>query len=120
MHELGMCESVVHAVEQRAAGRRVDRIAVRVGALLRVVPDAFTQSFEMAAAGSVAEGARVDVTIVPAACTCPTCGVEFQTHDAMPACPSCGSVGVQHTHGDELILELIEYRDDTRPVTTGD
>lgn len=109
MHELGMCESVIRAVEQRAAGRRVDRVAVRVGALLRVVPDAFAQSFELAAVGSVAEGARVDVTIVPARCRCLACGKGFGTDGAVPACPSCGTVGVEHIEGDELVLELIEY-----------
>jgi hydrogenase nickel incorporation protein HypA/HybF len=109
MHELGMCESVVHAVEQRAAGRRVDRVAVRVGALLRVVPDAFTQSFELAAVGSVAEGARVEVMIVPARCRCLACGQEFGTDTAVPACPACGTVSVKHIEGDELVLELIEY-----------
>jgi hydrogenase nickel incorporation protein HypA/HybF len=109
MHEFGMCESVIDAVEQRAAGRRVDRVAVRVGALLRVVPEAFAQSFELAAVGSVAEGARVEVTIVPARCRCLACEQVFGTDGAIPACPSCGTVSVQHIEGDELVLELIEY-----------
>ena len=37
LHELGLCEGVLQAVERRAAGRRVTRVRVRVGAQHRVV-----------------------------------------------------------------------------------
>ena len=47
MHELGLCEGVLEAVERRAAGRRVTRVRVRVGAQHRVVESAFDQSFAL-------------------------------------------------------------------------
>lgn len=49
MHELGLCQSVVDAVERRAGERPVTRVKVRVGALQHVHPEAFAQSFAMAA-----------------------------------------------------------------------
>ena len=119
MHEIGMCESVVAAVEQRAAGRPVQRVGVRAGALLRVVPDAFGQAFEMVAAGSVAEGAQPVVTIVPVACSCPQCGTEFESDEGVPACPDCGNVRVDRDGGDDLVLEWVQYRDEARPTTGG-
>lgn len=110
MHELGMCESVLAAVERRAEGRPVDGFTVRVGTLLRIVPEAFAQSFELVAAGSVADGARPELVFVPAACQCQQCGGTFDSDDPMPICPACHSVRVARSGGDDLVLESIRYR----------
>lgn len=112
MHELGLCEGVVHAIEQRAAKRRVARVGVRCGALLRVVPDAFTQSFELVATGTVADGAGVDLEIVPAQATCRDCGAQFSSYDPATACCACAGVAVDVHAGDELTLTWLEYRDE--------
>lgn len=110
-----MCEGVVAAVERRAGGRPVAGVGVRVGASLRVVPDAFAQSFELAAAGTVAQDALVDLTIVPVAAQCADCGEQFESDDPTPACPGCGSVDIAASGGDELTLEWLRYRD--APIT---
>lgn len=65
MHELGLCESLLDAVERRAAGRRVLGVKFRVGEQHRVVDEALDQAFAMVAEGTVAEGARVELEIVP-------------------------------------------------------
>lgn len=65
MHEMGMCQSVLAAVERRAAGRRVERIGVQCGTDLAVVPEVFEQGFQVLAQGGVADGATTDVEIVP-------------------------------------------------------
>ena len=65
MHELGLCESLLEAVERRAAGRRVLGVKFRVGEQHRVVDEALDQAFEMVAVGTVAEGAEVELEVVP-------------------------------------------------------
>lgn len=60
-----MCHAVLQAVERRAAGRRVERIGVRCGTDLAVVPEVFEQGFQVLAQGGVADGATTDVEIVP-------------------------------------------------------
>jgi hydrogenase nickel incorporation protein HypA/HybF len=110
MHEVGMCESVLGAVERRAAGRPVAGISVRVGAGLRVVPDAFAQGFELVAVGSVAEGAAVDLTIVPFQIRCRSCGTDDEVLDPLPVCNSCGEVDLDRSGGDDLVLESVRYR----------
>jgi len=110
MHEAGYCHGVLHAVEDRAAGRPVARIGVRVGSLHRIVPAAFEQSFQMMAAGGVADGAGAEVTVVPATGNCGSCSRQFETADPPVACPYCGSFDVRATGGDELTLEWVEYR----------
>ncbi len=111
MHELGLCEAIVDSIEQHAGARRVSAVRVRVGRLLHVHPEAFDQSFALAAAGSVAEDARAELVILPAGGHCRSCGANFESPDDwLVACSECGSVDVELTGGTELILESIEYR----------
>ncbi len=110
MHELGYCEAVVDAVERRAAGRAVSRVGVRVGSVHRIVPAAFEQSFQLVAAGGVADGASTEVTVVPARGRCGECRAGFDSADPSPACPHCGSLDVVVDGGDDLVLEWVEYR----------
>lgn len=108
-----MCESVLAAVEQRAQGRPVDAVTVRVSAMLRVVPEAFEQAFAMVSVGSVADGAAPEVIVVPVEGTCDDCGTTFESDDAMPVCPACSSLRVSREGGDDLVLESIRYRPTT-------
>ena len=111
MHEMGYCAGVLEAVERHADGRRVARIGVRVGALHRVSPDAFEQSFQMIADGGVAAGAATEVVIVPARATCPDCSAAFETPDPAPVCPECRGAKVETEGGDELVLQWVEYHE---------
>ncbi len=111
MHELGMCASIVDAIERRAGDRPVARVRVRVGRLHHVHAEAFGQSFAMAAAGSVAEDAQAELVILPIRQRCGSCGADFESDDMyVDVCPTCGGADVETTGGDELVLELIEYR----------
>lgn len=110
MHELGLCEAIVDAVCRRAGSRPVARVRVRVGLLHHVHPEAFAQSFELAAGGTVAEGADAELVLVPIAGRCQQCSTTFETGERVAACPSCGSYSIEQTGGDELTLELLEYR----------
>ena len=107
MHELGLCGGILEAVERRAAGRRVTRLRVRVGAQHRVVPSAFDQSFALVAQGTVADGAAVDLVVVPVRVRCQDCGHEAEATDPLAVCPACGGLDLVTEGGDELILEAI-------------
>ena len=115
MHEMSYCEGVLEAVHRRAAGRPVARVGVRIGAIHRVVADAFEQSFQMAAAGGPAEGASTEVVVVPVHGHCMDCRSDFDSPDPSPACPSCGSLDVAVEGGDEVILEWLQYVDPAGP-----
>lgn len=119
MHELGLCESIVNAVEARAGERPVARVRVRVGSLHHVHPEAFDQSFAVAAAGGVAEDAAAELVLIPASGACGECGTVFDTDDAALACPKCGGIDITIAGGDELTLELIEYRPVPEPAGGG-
>lgn len=108
MHELGMCEGIVEATLRRAAGRRVTGVRVRVGGH-PVDPDVVTQGFQMAAAGTVAADARLDLVMDPMRVTCRGCGHDapIDDHLAMVACPSCGGLDIELVGEDTVVLESI-------------
>ena len=56
MHELSMCDAIARTVVDRAAGRRVLSVSVRIGHLRQVVPDTMTFCWEMVTAGTELDG----------------------------------------------------------------
>ena len=109
MHELGLCSSIVDAVAQRAGDRPVARVTVRVGRLHHVHPEAFDQSFAVAAMGPVAQDASATLVLLPITARCGSCAGEWDAEEIPLSCPTCGGVDVELTGGDELLLESIEY-----------
>jgi hydrogenase nickel incorporation protein HypA/HybF len=110
MHELGLCASIVDAIENRAGERPVAKVRVRVGRLHHVHPEAFDQSFAIAAMGTVAADAAAELVLLPVAARCTSCGAQWDGDEIPLACPECGAVEVEVVGGDELVLESIEYR----------
>ena len=109
MHEYGICAGIVEAVEDRAHGRKVARVRVRIGTLRRVVEPAFQQAFTASAMGTVAEDAKFEIVVMPARARCRSCNKEMESQDSIPACPHCGGVDLEFTGGEELMLESLEY-----------
>lgn len=61
MHELGISRNIVAIVAEAACGRRVRRITLEIGALSGVVPEAIEFAFDLAAEGTPAAGAVLDI-----------------------------------------------------------
>lgn len=102
-----MCEAVMDAVERRADGRRVESVRLRVGTLHRIVPSAMEQAFSLVSAGTIADGASVELVDIPAGVTCGTCGAETETAEPLATCPACGAADVELRGGDDLTLESL-------------
>ncbi|BCJ45920.1 hydrogenase nickel incorporation protein HypA [Actinoplanes ianthinogenes] len=102
MHELSIAEGIAGEVRDRAAGRPVRRVTVRVGALHAVQPDALRFGFQLAAAG-------IELVIEhrPATVLCRACGRESELPDQILLC-SCGSADVAVTGGRELEIVTME------------
>jgi hydrogenase nickel incorporation protein HypA/HybF len=121
VHETGIAEPVVTAVQHRAGGRRVSVVRVRAGAMHRIVEEAMQAAWDVLAAGTEAEGARVEVVTLPVRCTCRACGAEAESAtDPVAVCPACGGTAMDLTGGEELLLESLTYADDaTAPTSDG-
>jgi hydrogenase nickel incorporation protein HypA/HybF len=108
MHELGMCEGIAEAVVRRAAGRRVSSARVRIGGHA-VDPEVIDQGFRLAATGTVAEDAALDLVLEPMSLRCNSCGntQSIDDHLAMVACPQCAGVDIEVEGSDDVCLESI-------------
>lgn len=107
MHELSITQSVVDAVCERAAGRPVHSVSVRVGLLTAVVADSMRFCFDLVTEGTVAQGAVLEIDQPPGAGHCRVCHHAFELTDPVLLCP-CGSADVEITSGREL--EIISMK----------
>lgn len=119
MHELGLCESILDAVEKRAAGRRVTALRVKIGVLHRVSREAFDAAFTVLSTGSVAQGAAVDFVLLPLRVRCRACSLDTGADDLLSACPRCGAAEFDSAGGDEVLLETLELEGATTTDSTG-
>jgi hydrogenase nickel incorporation protein HypA/HybF len=109
MHEIGLCESILMTVEERAGQRPVARIGVRSGLLNHVDQDAMQQSFTLVAQGHPSAQAELELEVVPGRTDCQDCKAVSEVTQLYATCPSCGSPDIVLDASDELVLKWIEY-----------
>src|SRR6266498_1614489 len=114
MHELGIANSVLEAVRAEAAlrpGAVPVKIAVRVGELAGIDPDALAFSFEALTAGTEWQGLQMEIENRPREHRCAGCGTTFRVVDYNFVCPSCGGSRTECIGGDELELMYLEMEE---------
>lgn len=107
MHELSLSTAIVDTVERHAAGRRVSRVSLTVGALRQVVPDSLDFYFEIVGRGTVCEGAELRQTLVDGRARCDECAHEWTLDLPLFRCPQCGETA-HPVAGEEFMVESIE------------
>ena len=111
MHEAGLAQAALVVAADRARERgatRVHRLALRVGDLSGVVPEALRFALDALSPGTIAEGAAFDLEVVPVECHCGRCDRPFRPTDVVYACPDCGTVSADVRRGHELELVSLE------------
>lgn len=107
MHELALTESLVSTVCEHVGRAKVTRVRVVVGRLSGVVPEAMRFCFDVCAAGTPLEGARLEVEEVAGRARCRSCETEVELEDAVPLC-GCGSADLLVLSGQELKIREVE------------
>lgn len=111
MHELSVCLALIDQVESIARERganRVERIHLRVGPLSGVEAPLLRSAFPLAAAGTLAEGARLEITGTPVRVRCRRCGAESDAEPNRLICAACGDYRTELLSGDEMLLASLE------------
>jgi hydrogenase nickel incorporation protein HypA/HybF len=119
MHELGIAQSVIEAVQVEAArhpGARLSKVAVRVGELAAIDPDALRFSFDALTRETELEGLNLEIEVCPRRHRCLDCSNEFDVKDFVFACPHCSSTRNDCISGEELELAYLEL-DEHEPST---
>lgn len=111
MHELSVAQALVEQVDNLVREQQANcatLIRVRIGPLSGVVPELLASAFPLAAAGSVAGQAKLELMKAPIRVRCQTCGEESEASANRLLCGKCGDWHTQVISGDELILESVE------------
>ena len=111
MHEMALTEGIVElAVEtaKREGASRVRKVFADIGALSHVEPEALLFCFSAVTAGTIAEGATLEISRLPGAGWCMDCSKAVPLAERFGACPECGRFHVQMTSGDEMRVREIE------------
>jgi hydrogenase nickel incorporation protein HypA/HybF len=111
VHEAGLAQAALDVAAARARERgatRVHRLKLRVGDLSGVVPEALRFALDALGPGTAAEGAAVEIEVVPVECHCATCDRLFRPADVVYACPACGALSADVRRGHELELVSLE------------
>lgn len=112
MHEMSITQSVLDIVLEQArqnGAEKVTGVRLRFGELTAVVPDCVAFYFEQMTPGTLAEGAKLDVEMVPLVRRCGQCGEEFEAPDELDmTCPKCGNMFTETISGREMEVASIE------------
>jgi len=111
MHEMSICASVVQSLEEQAkvhSYSRVKTVWLEIGPLAAIEPEAMMFCFDVAAKGTLAENARLEIIQTQATAWCLPCEKSVPVTQRFDACPECGSHQLQLTGGDELKIMKME------------
>ncbi len=115
MHELSLCRSIVSIVAARAAGRKVVRVGLAVGALSCVSVEALRFCFGVCAEGTRVEGATLTVETVPGRARCLGCEEELAIAEPIGRCPCEKRARLEIIAGEELLVREMEVETCVEP-----
>jgi len=113
MHELSICLSLLDQVERIARDHgadRVERILLRIGPLSGVEAPLLANAYPLAAAGTIAEHATLDIEPAAIRVKCSACGAETEAEPNRLLCGQCGDWHTRLVSGDEMLLANLELR----------
>jgi len=122
MHEFGTAMSIVKTITRVGLQNGATKISVvhlEIGDLTFLVPDQLKFSFDIAAKGTIAEGADFQITRIKAKLQCHDCGyfddINFKNEGDMTflnvdfsTCPKCQKKNVEIIGGKELNIKNIK------------
>ncbi|MCB0932202.1 MAG: hydrogenase maturation nickel metallochaperone HypA [Mycobacterium sp.] len=109
MHELSLCQAIAGVVKPHAAGRRVEVVRLKVGALRQVVPETLSFCWTLVRDHQDMPDAELELELVPAEVACRACGEQSQiTSRWSVRCPRCDSADVAVVHGEEFLVTSVD------------
>ena len=112
MHELSITRSVVSLCAERARGRRVHQVRLRIGRLAGIEVEAVKFCFDVCAQGTELEGARLVIEDVAGRGECGVCGASLPMTDFVEMCGCGASAPLKVVAGEEMQIVDIELEDE--------
>ena len=111
MHELGIAEAVLTAIQKEAArfpDSRITRVGLQIGELAGVNAAALRFAFEAVVHGTEFEPLPLEIEFCPRRQKCRGCGQDFMVQDYNLQCPNCHGFENDCIGGAELDLAFLE------------
>lgn len=111
MHEMSLAANVLQIIEESARSqnfRRVRCVVLEIGKLSAVEPDAMRFCFDAAMAGSIADGARLEIVETEGRGWCAKCASDVPLAALYEPCVHCGGYQVSVTGGDLMRVRELE------------
>ena len=111
MHELAICQSLISQVEDIAREHQANKvisILVQIGPLSGAEAPLIKSAYPIAAAGTVAEQAILEIETMPIRVRCNSCHEETIVTANRLICGKCGDFHTQLISGDEMLLASLE------------
>ena len=114
MHELAIAQSIVSSVELEVKRKKlpaVTHIAIQIGALSDIVPDALSFNFEAITRDTPFESTQLIIEQVALKGACKCCNSIFKIENLVFKCPDCSSGQIEVIQGEELDISYIKVAD---------
>lgn len=110
MHEMSIAMNIIElasAAAREEGAKAIDSIELEIGTMAGVMIESLEFCFEAAAKGTLAEGAVLDITSIPAEGRCTVCN-KISAFDSLTAqCQHCGEYLLSLSTGKDLKIKAI-------------
>ena len=123
MHEFSFAYNIFKVAEATAIkynAKKITEVLLEIGELTLIVPELLQRSFEMATAGSIAEGAKLVIEITPGKIQCRDCNkisvVSINKESQLTGlqlfqCPHCESNNTEIIEGKKANVKNIKIQE---------
>ncbi len=114
MHEFSIVQGLINQIEEyieKENCRKVLKIELEIGEMSGVVQDALEFAYDVCSEGTLVEGAKLSIKMVPVKVRCRDCLNEFIVKDYCFSCPDCSSTGLDVLSGHELSIKEMEVEE---------
>lgn len=111
MHELPVTQNLLEIAlrhAEQSSAQRILGLNIVLGQYATIVDDSVQFYWDLIAQGTIAEGAKLNFTRVPAKLLCQDCNKEYTPSQDDLACPDCQSTNIKIIAGREFFLESID------------
>jgi hydrogenase nickel incorporation protein HypA/HybF len=113
MHEAMVTENILRTIlaQTKKKTGRVTRVVISCGQISALNDEAMQFAFEAVAAGTICQGAKLEIKHIPLKGVCRNCSNEFELDLYNPQCPKCGKSDFSIGDDAPLLLEEIEFEE---------
>ncbi len=111
MHEVTLCQNAIEIIEQQAllsGAKRVTSVWLELSTVSCIEENALRFCFDIVCRNTLAEGAELNIHIVPAQAWCRECQQTISIARFDSGCSHCGSHNLQIDSGDAMRVKQIE------------